>query len=145
MAAGKSERFRPRAIVQPGPGDELDAGDGSGVRSWGADSTSEVRLKVLTEPTRIQGSGFHIRLNPIVCIKTSRRRGAAGGSGRAAAEDGGHRGLLPQPLEVLGFCRLPRHLPVKSETGEAPLARQGSPAKSLMRFKERGCGRGEDG
>lgn len=71
MAAGKSERFRPSAIVQPGPGDELDAGDGSGVPVLGAESISEVRLKVLTEPTRIQGSGFHIRLNPTVCIKTS--------------------------------------------------------------------------
>ena len=57
----------------------------------------------------------------------------------------GTPGAFAQPLEVLGFCRLPRHLPVKSVTGEAPLARQGSPDKSLMRLKERGWGRGEDG
>lgn len=35
VAAGKSEWFRPGTIVQPGPGDEPDAGDGSGVQRRG--------------------------------------------------------------------------------------------------------------
>lgn len=47
VAAGKSEWFRPGTIVQPGPGDEPDAGDGSGVQRRG--QSPKVRLQVLTE------------------------------------------------------------------------------------------------